>query len=57
MRVLIVGSSGSHNAEWFYARALSSLGAEVSPVDQYEGVRHGLLARLAFTRIQSSGPP
>ena len=46
MRILAVGASGFHNAEWFYLRALRSIGASVMFLDQYEGVGHNVLTRL-----------
>jgi hypothetical protein len=51
VRILAVGASGAHNAEWFYIRALRSIGAEVVFLDQYEGVGHRMLTRLALTRL------
>jgi len=46
VRILAVGASGFHNAEWFYLRALRSIGANVMFLDQYEGVGHSMLTRL-----------
>ena len=49
--ILAVGASDTHNAEWFYLRALRAIGANVVFLDQYEDMSHGMLTRRALTKL------
>lgn len=50
MNILIIGAKKNYNAEYFYAKAFRLLGHTVSIVDQYDGVKNPLYARLLHTR-------
>ena len=52
MRILIVGYKKDFTAEYFYSKALSKLGHEVSLIDEYEGIKRPLFARVMFTRTR-----
>lgn len=50
MKILIVGREAPYNAEFFYKKAFSDLGNEVSFINSYTGIKNPLLSRLINTR-------
>jgi spore maturation protein CgeB len=54
VKIVLVGSNGSYNAEYFYCKYLRRLGHEVLFFDQYEGVNKKFLLRLLMTRLKST---
>lgn len=50
MRILIIGREAPFSAEFFYRRALSNLGNEVSLINSYTGINNPLLSRVIHTR-------
>ncbi len=50
MKILIVGRKKEYNAEYFYEKAIRSLGHDVEIVDSYTGVSHELFRRIMHTR-------
>jgi spore maturation protein CgeB len=47
---MIVGRVKPYNAEYFYAKAFTTLGQDVKLVDSYTGVNHELFRRILHTR-------
>jgi spore maturation protein CgeB len=54
VKIALVGSNYSYNAEYFYSKYLRRLGHEVVFFDQYEGVNRKLLLRLLVTRSKTA---
>lgn len=50
MKILLVGNQSPYNAEFFYKKAFSELGNNVSLVNSYTGIDRKLFFRIIFTR-------
>ena len=50
MRILIVGREAQYNAEFFYKKAFSKLGNDVSMLNSYNGISNQFLTRMIHSR-------
>ena len=50
MKVLIIGDEKDYNAEYFYTKAFTQLGHEVSMINEYKGVNNPVRTRIFYTR-------
>ena len=50
MKVLIIGVEKDYNAEYFYAKAFTQLGHEVSMINEYKSVNNPVRTRIFYTR-------
>ncbi|WMT49132.1 MAG: glycosyltransferase [Thermoplasmatales archaeon] len=50
MKILLVGNQSPYNAEFFYKKAFSELGNNVSLINSYNGIDRQLFYRIIYTR-------
>lgn len=50
MNIVLVGNDSLYNAEYFYKKAFSQLGNNVSLINSYEGINKKLFFRIIYTR-------